>query len=352
MAETAFDTARYREQQVAAFSARIPFDSPTVIEFGGKPFGDYHATRVLPGYDPDVKAGIIRSVHSELSSRSLGGAVITMAVHAKDLLAHPDGRRPNARIRGDYGVTYDVEVFRMAEEARNRFGIDIANVAITATPRVLSKTGDDFIRSYSEKLGEEFDKVVILPEIAGYPYLPPENVIGELTSAEAIAKPYQSELVVSPGGGSGKFSVAVTEIAHKLKAGVSPQYIKFETFPVFHLPTTHPLNKAFIAATADLANELVELDNGETNYDKDIGNFALLQNLLAAFPDVQTPMRSFGRPTDMGVNVIESGIVDAEAIRAACDQEIVRRTRRYLAEIIGGNESQIALDNIQRLTAS
>ena len=101
-----FDNERYYEEQVGAFVAEIVPDSPTIIEFGGKPFGDFHASRVLPGYDPDVKAGIIRDVRDEL-----GKSTIAMAVHAKDILAAPNGRRPKRRIRGDYGIPYDKKYY-------------------------------------------------------------------------------------------------------------------------------------------------------------------------------------------------------------------------------------------------
>ena len=344
--ETAFNTAAYREAQVNAFSQNIPDARPTIIEFGGKPFGDYHASRVLPGYDPDVKAGIIRDVHSELSRRTIGGTCITIAVHAKDILSPPDSRRPAARIRGDYGITYDAELFRMTGEARQVHRIPIANVAITSTPRKLSPQNEEMIGEFRKKLDQEFDTVRILPEIDDYPYVPQSKVVSELTQAQPIAAIPQSELIVSPGGGSGKFSVAVTELAHKLNQGESPHYIKFETFPVFHMPPRHPLNRAFIAATVDLKNELVELDNGLTNYDKDVGNFSLLQTLLKAFPNVKTPMRFFENPTDMGVNVIETGIRDEVAVAEACRVEVERRIARYTREVDEGKELAITLDRI------
>lgn len=348
MAE-AFDTAKYRDSQVEAFLERIPQGKPTVIEFGGKPFGDYHASRVLPGYDPDVKADIVRTVHGELDTRAPDGSVITMAVHAKDILARPDGRRPAARIRGDYGITYGEEVFRLSEEARTRFGIDVANVAITSTPAMLSDIGREYLSAFQQRLAHEFNTVRVLPEIDGYPHIPVMKVVGELTQAEAITSPDESELIISPGGGSGKFSVAITEMAHKLTANRNPHYIKFETFPVFHLPVDHPLNVAFKAATVDLGNELVRLNNGETNYDKDVGNFQLLKTLLAAFPDLETSLRAYNEPTDMGVNVIEKGIIDAKAVGEACRSEIRRRVERYLREASNGQEDDDVASRASKL---
>ena len=126
-------------------------------------------------------------------------------------------------------------------------------------------------------------------------------------------------------------------MAHKLLWNVSPNFIKFETFPVFHLEPEHPLNRAFSAATADLGNQLVRLQSGDTNYDKDVGNFALLKSLLSYFPQY-TPMAEFTQPTDMGVNVIERGIINPDIVAAACKSEIERRIRRYEQEIRSGSE--------------
>lgn len=330
-----FDTSRYYEAQVAAFSERIIPDHPTVIEFGGKPFGDFHAARVMPGYDPDIKAAIVRDVHQEL-----GNNVITMAVHARDILVAPNGRRPGKRIRGDYGITYEEEALRMADEARHQHDIPISAIAITATPSLLSSENADFLDLYTERLKRDFDTIRLLPELPAYPHIASGEVVESLTRTEPITEGAQSVMVVSPGGGSGKFSVAITEMAHKLARNHIPNFIKFETFPVFNLSPTHPLNRAFVAATADLGNQVVELGNGMTNYDKDIGNFTLLRTLLGEFPNLITPMAFYKEPTDMGVNVIEAGIIDEELVATACKLEIKRRIRRYEAEVANRSEHQ------------
>lgn len=338
MNNSGFDTAKYYETQMERFQERILPDQQTVIEFGGKPFGDYHASRVLPGYDPDIKAQIIKGVHEELGNNTLA-----ISVHSRDILAAPDGRHPTRRIRGDYGVTYDEEVLRMTEQARDEFDISISAAVVTATPQLLSEDNEEFIASYSEKLGRDFDIVRVLPAIEGYPRIPANRISSELTQEQAVSEPDQSIVVLSPGGGSGKFNVAVTEIAHKLKAGKTPNFIKFETFPVFGLPADHPLNRAFIAATADLANELVLLDSGQTNYDKDVGNFSLLKSLLGQFPHAKTVMHDYSEPVEMGVNVIESGITNEAIVVQACFGEMERRIERYQREIANGQESSATL---------
>lgn len=334
-----FDTQEYYEVQMARFRERILPGNQTVIEFGGKPFGDYHASRVLPGYDPDIKAEIIKDVHEELDNN-----ILTIAVHSRDVLAAPDGRHPTRRIRGDYGLTYDEEVFRMTEQARKEFNIPISAAAITATPNLLSGDNEEFIASYTEKLKREFDTVRVLPAVEGYPAIPDDQIVNVLTHEQAISEADQNIMILSPGGGSGKFGVAITEIAHKLKEGRTPNFIKFETFPVFGLPAEHPLNRAFIASTADLDNKLVSLAGGQTNYDKDVGNFALLKSLLDQFPHIKTAMHLHKEPVEMGVNVLEAGITNEAIVVQACFGEIERRIERYEREISNGHESLATLN--------
>lgn len=341
-----FDTEKYYTHQVDAFIDRIVPDCPTIIEFGGKPFGDYHASRVLPGYDPDIKAAIIRDVYLEI-----GNSVVAMAVHARDILAAPNGRRPSRRIRGDYGITYDQEALRMTDEARRVHGIELSAIALTAMPHVLSAENSDYIASYTQRLSKEFDVVRVLPEIPHYPNIASSTVVEDLTKAKPLTTADQGLIIISPGGGSGKFSVAITEIAHKLAWNVAPNFIKFETFPVFNLPADHPLNRAFAAATADLGNQIVKLSSGETNYDKDVGNLALLQTLLSEYPQIRTPMAGYMQPTDMGVNVIETGIIDSSLIEKACTEEISRRIKRYREEVSAGNELVATLETTEELLA-
>lgn len=331
---SAFDSDHYFVEQMEAFRERIPREGAAIIEFGGKPFGDYHASRVLPGYEPDLKAEIIQSLVYELGSASL-----VFAINARDILQMPDGRRLSRRIRGDSLLTYDDELFRITDQARDEFGLPVSDAALTVVPGSLTEQNKDFLGRYIERLRGDFDGVHQLPMIDGYPNgISPSAIVDVLTQAPPIANG-RSMIVMSPGGGSGKFSVAVTETAHRLVEGVAPTFIKFETFPVFGLPMTHPLNRAFLAATADLPNELTELSNGLTNYDKDVQNLSLLRQLISRFPELDVSGLRFELPTDMGVNVIERGITDAGLVAHACKEEILRRIRRYEREIIEGNET-------------
>lgn len=342
MRAVSFDTERYYSNQVEEFSKRIGDGTVQVIEFGGKPFGDYHASRVLPGYEPDIKGRILKEL-----SQSLGNVTITLALHAQDVIAPPDGRRINQRIRGDSGLRYDDEVLRLTEEARNRFKLPIESVTLTSLPATISAENQEYIDMYTERLKEHDLDVSVINRIPGYPHLDPESVDQTLTQFKPVSEADQHIIVASPGGGSGKFSVAVTEIAHKLKAGQNPNFTKFETFPVFNLEQNHPLNVAFLAATADLPNELSVTLSGKTNYDKDVENLSILKSLIKKYPHVDSPLRNYREPTDMGVNVIETGITDDDAIKEACFQEIKRRIERYSKEFSSGDESY---DTVTRTT--
>lgn len=338
-----FNTEQYFDAQMNAFESHLESGSEQVIEFGGKPFGDYHAARVLPGYDPDIKASILQRLRADLAPVKM-----VMAVHAKDILAAPDGRQPARRIRGDSGLRYDDEVTRLVNQAADEFGLPIDYVVITAAPSDMSAQNADYLDGYTQRLAEHVPSVRRLGAIALYPFLSVESVREALTAAEPLTAAEESMIVVSPGGGSGKFGVCVTEIAHKLQAGRNPNFTKFETFPVFNLAPDHPLNLAFLAATADLPNVLLTLENGLTNYDKDHENLRLLQVLLSHYRALPSPLHNFQQPTDMGVNVVEQGIIDHEAVANACSEEITRRLTRYQAEHARGDIDHVTIARLEQ----
>ena len=318
---------------MAAFSNHMISGDVQVIEFGGKPFGDHHAERVLPGYDPNIKARILKELQS-----SLGNVTMTLALHAQDVITPPDGRRPSQRIRGDSGLRYDEEILRLVDQSRDQFDLTVDSVTLTSLPSRISQRNQDYIANYIEMLGRHDLAVNIIDRIPGYPLLDPNVVDTTLTQFDPIGAMDQHVIIASPGGGSGKFCVAVTEIAHKLKAGKNPNFTKFETFPVFNLRQDHPLNMAFLAATADLPNQLLVTGDGKTNYDKDVQNLTILKQLLRKYPDIDSPLRQFFEPGDMGVNVIETGITDEALVTKACLEEIVRRLERYSRELADGDE--------------
>jgi uncharacterized protein (UPF0371 family) len=329
-----FDTNAYYTAQMQHFEMRVSKGDSQIIEFGGKPFGDFHAARVLPGYDPDIKARILGDLTLEL-----GNVSIAMTLHAQDVLCAPDGRRTAQRIRGYTGLRYDSEVIRLADQSRNTFGLPLETVVLTSVPSSLSAQNIEYINEYTERLVSEGLTVKKIGQIAGYPWIEVNNIIDTLTQFEPVSE-QDHLIVISPGGGSGKFCVAATDIAHRLIRGGNPNFIKFETFPVFSLPTSHPLNVAFLAATADLPNELVTTVDNQTNYDKDVQNLSILKAVISHFPNLNSPLRNFTDPTDMGINVITEGIVNSDAITNACLKEIIIRIKRYSTELENGDEDE------------
>jgi uncharacterized protein (UPF0371 family) len=162
---------------------------------------------------------------------------------------------------------------------------------------------------------------------------------------DVLAEPGRHLVVFSPGGGSGKFGVILSELYHALQRGEVPNFLKFETFPVFRLPEDHPLNLAFEAATADLRNQVIEVAAGVTTYDKDIENFRLLKRLFEMFRAAPWhPISGMIHPTDMGVNVVEQAITNTGRVVEACGAEIARRYMRYMLELAEGDESKDTVD--------
>lgn len=336
--EIGFDNQVYLDAQLGAFQERIQemSDAPLVVEFGGKPFGDHHASRVFPGYHPDTKAMIIRGLQEQHHSK------IAMVVNARDILYPPEGRTLNGRIRGDSGLRYEDETIRMIKESEDAHGFEVEGVVLAVTPRAAAERSNGHIESFADKLlaatGKELQ---VCYEIAGYPdidCIEGGNLNQVFAANDTIAEPGRNLVLLSPGGGSGKFGVALSEIYKKLAAGEPVGFAKFETFPIFNLSTDHPLNLAFAAATADLGNELVDMGNGQTNYDKDCENFDLLAALAARLPDASGYIKRMESQFDFSVNVIETGITDHDLVKFAAWKEVVRRLERYRTECLAGDE--------------
>lgn len=331
-----FDTQRYVESQVQYIRTRIleHQDCQTFIEFGGKPFGDHHAERVLPGYDPNCKA--------EILAQLMPLAKIVMVVNAKDILLPENGRTLQGRIRGDSGLRYAEETIRLVKQARE-LGLNIDAVVLSVTPLYQTQIDKHIIAKFEEDLGKIGLNLYKQYEAPDYPdpqvLISPDQSFG----LNETVSDNRHLVVFSPGGGSGKFGVILYEMYRALVQGKRPNFIKFETFPVFALEAHHPLNLAFEAATADLKNTIVSVGSGNaliaTTYDKDVENFVLLKELFYRYSGDQThPILSMQNPTDMGVNRLHDGITNMEVITTACEVEIVRRIERYNAEQTKGIE--------------
>ena len=302
-----FDNAKYLQMQSQHIRERIAqFDNKLYLEFGGKLFDDYHASRVLPGFEPDSKLQMLLQLKEQ--------AEIVIVISAQDIIS--------SKVRGDYGITYDLDVLRLID-AFQGVGLFVGSVCITMY------TAAPEVEAFEHKLNSVGVRTFRHYKIPGYP-----NDVARIVSDEGYGKndyiETQRPLVVitAPGPGSGKMATCLSQLYHEHKRGVTAGYAKFETFPIWNLPLKHPVNLAYEAATADL-NDVNMIDPfhleayGKTavNYNRDVEIFPVLN---AIFEKIQgkSPYRS---PTDMGVNMAGNCIVDDEVCRAASRQEILRR---------------------------
>ncbi len=342
--EQGFDTQKYITSQAQHIQKKLgeANGNPIYIEVGGKPFGDQHAERVLPGYDADCKAKLLASL--------MPVGKIIMVVNAKDILLPEFGRTLKGRTRGDSQLRYDSETIRLIRRSRE-LDLEVNHVVVSVSPRNPSDTDKRILYTFQEALFQEGVEMHTHFEVPGYPNTDiidnAEEVFGD---NDVVAEAGNHLIAFSPGGGSGKFGVLLSETYHALRNGQSPNYIKFETFPVFNAEPDHALNLAFEAATADLQNRVVALcsDPGNliTSYDKDVENYALIKKVFSRYKTEHNinSIDTVSKPTAISVNRIIDGITDEEVIIEACHKEIERRILRYTEEVKMGNEKQATLD--------
>ena len=302
-----FDNEKYLKMQSEHIRDRInQFDNKLYLEFGGKLFDDFHASRVLPGFAPDAKLRMLMQLSDQ--------AEIVMAISAADIEKN--------KIRGDLGITYDSDVLRLIDEFRGR-GLYVGSVVIT---QYSGQHSADAFKKRLQKLGIP---VYIHYTIPGYPHNVPLIVSDEgYGKNEYIETTRPLVVVTAPGPGSGKMATCLSQLYHEHKRGVNAGYAKYETFPIWNLPLKHPVNLAYEAATADL-NDVNMIDPfhleayGKTavNYNRDIEIFPVVNAMFELIAG-KSPYHS---PTDMGVNMAGNAIVDDEAVREAAKMEIVRR---------------------------
>ena len=302
-----FDNQKYLELQSAHIRERIgQFGNKLYLEFGGKLFDDFHASRVLPGFEPDSKIRMLKELRDSVE--------IVIAICASDIEKN--------KVRGDLGITYDVDVLRLIDAFRGE-GLLVGSVVIT---QYAGQPAADAFQRRMESLGV---KTCRHYPIAGYPH----NT-GLIVSDEGYGKNDYIEtsrplvVVTAPGPGSGKMAVCLSQLYHEYKRGVKAGYAKFETFPIWNLPLQHPVNLAYEAATADLGDvnmidpfHLAAYGQTTVNYNRDVEIFPVLSAMFEKIMG-ECPYKS---PTDMGVNMAGNCIVDDEAVCAAAKQEIVRR---------------------------
>lgn len=302
-----FDNEKYLKMQSSHIRERIEqFGNKLYLEFGGKLFDDYHASRVLPGFQPDSKLRMLK----ELSDQ----AEIVIVISAEDIEKN--------KIRGDLGITYDSDVLRLMN-IYQELGLYVGSVVIT---KYSGQESADLFKNRLEKLGITVYRHYVIP---GYPTNVPYIVSDDGYGKNDYIRTTRPLVVITaPGPGSGKMAVCLSQLYHEHKRGINAGYAKFETFPIWNIPLKHPVNLAYEAATADL-NDINMIDPfhleayGATtvNYNRDVEIFPVLKAMFQRIYG-DSPYKS---PTDMGVNMAGNCICDDEVCREASRQEIIRR---------------------------
>ena len=329
MNKLAFDNDQYLKMQSAHIMERIhSFDNKLYLEFGGKLFDDNHASRVLPGFQPDSKLKMLLQLKEHVE--------IVIAICASDI--------EKSKLRNDLGITYDEEVLRLIDAFRS-VGLYVGSVVLT---RYDKQARAEAFRLRLQRLGVP---VYLHYAIEGYP-----NDVAHIISDQGFgindyietSKPLV--VVTAPGPGSGKMATCLSQLYHEHKRGIKAGYAKFETFPIWNLPLKHPVNLAYEAATADL-NDINMIDPfhleayGETtvNYNRDVEIFPVLRAMFTSIYG-ESPYQS---PTDMGVNMAGNCIIDDEAARTASAKEIVRRFYQARMDFKRGRASEEVVEKIQ-----
>ena len=328
MRQIGFDNDKYLQLQSEHIRQRIAqFGGKLYLEFGGKLYDDNHASRVLPGFQPDSKLRMLLQLKDQVE--------MVIAINAADIEKN--------KVRGDLGITYDRDVIRLLDVFRG-FGLYVSSVVLT---RYEEQTAVKAFQARLESLGV---KVYHHYDIKGYP-----SDIAHVVSDKGYGKNDYIEttrelvVVTAPGPGSGKLATCLSQLYHEHKRGMQAGYAKFETFPVWNLSINHPVNLAYEAATADLQDvnmidpfHLEAYGKTTVNYNRDVEAFPVL---VAMFEKIlgECPYKS---PTDMGVNMVGNCIVDTAAVKEASRQEIIRR---YFAALCDAKQGKLAEDVVRKL---
>ena len=332
MNQIGFDNDRYLDEQSEYIIQRAEkFKNKLYLEFGGKLVFDYHASRILPGFDPNVKIRLLQRLRDR--------AEIILCIYAGDI--------ERKKVRADFGITYDSDMLRLIDDLRE-WGLSVAGVVITRFNEQPAAV------QFKNRLDRRGVKTYIHRATKGYP-----TDVDMIASDEGYgANPYIETtkpivVVSAPGPGSGKMGTCLSQLYHDHKRGLASGYSKFETFPIWNLPLKHPVNIAYEAATADLGDfnmlDSFHLEaHGEqsVNYNRDVEIFPVLKRILERITGEASIYQS---PTDMGVNRAGFAIVDDEAVQAAAIQEIIRRYFRYRCEYALGSADRKTVERTELL---
>jgi uncharacterized protein (UPF0371 family) len=325
--QAGFDNEIYLREQTSAILERVErFNDKLYLEFGGKILYDYHAARVLPGFDPNVKMRLLQILKDKID--------VILCIHA--------GAIERNKIRADFGITYDADALKTIDDFRE-WGIDITAVVIT---RYQNQSP---AKAFKNKLELRGVKVYLHYPTKGYP-TDIEMIVSDAGygANEYIRTNKPIVIVTGPGPGSGKLATCLCNLYHEYKTGVKAGYAKFETFPIWDLPVDHNVNLAYEAATIDLDDKVLIDEHHLTaynvktvNYNRDIEAFHLLKRIIEKITGGESMYQS---PTDMGVNRASAGIVSDRIIAEASHQEIIRRYFRCAVEYIMGIVEKDALN--------
>jgi uncharacterized protein (UPF0371 family) len=315
-----FDPERYLREQADAIRERARrFENKLYLEFGGKLVSDQHAARTLPGYDPNAKVRLLQELRDQ--------AEIVLCIHAGDI--------ERKKLRADFGITYDADTLRMMDDLRDR-GLEVTAVVITRF------RGQPAAVQFKNRLERRGLRAYTHEPTPGYP-----SDVDTIVSERGYgANPHIETrrpivVVTGPGPGSGKMATCLSQLYHDHRRGVHSGYAKFETFPIWNLPLSHPVNIAYEAATADLADvnvidpfHLEATGEAAVNYNRDVEIFPVLRSILERITGRAAIYRS---PTEMGVNRAGFAITDDACVCAAAVQEVIRRSFRYRCEYALGS---------------
>jgi uncharacterized protein (UPF0371 family) len=327
-----FDSEKYLEEQTRAILERMDrFSSRLYLEFGGKLLYDYHAARVLPGFDPNIKMRLLQKVREQ--------AEIILCIYAGDI--------ERKKMRADFGIAYDSDALKLIDDLRE-WNLDVRAVVIT---RFEDQPAAVLFKNKLERRGLP---VHTHSATRGYPTDVDLIVSDRGYGANSFIETRKPLVVVTgPGPGSGKLATCLSQLYHEHQRGIRAGYAKFETFPIWNLPLKHPVNAAYEAATADIADvnmidpfHLEACGEAAVNYNRDIQAYPLLTRILSRILDGETLYRS---PTDMGVNRAGFGITDDDAVREAAIQEVIRRYFRYASEYALGLTTRETVQRVELL---
>ena len=328
--KAAFDNEKDITEQTSEILERVnKFGDRLYLEFGGKLLYDYHAARVLPGYDPNIKMRLLQKL--------IDKADILLCIYAGDI--------ERKKIRADFGITYDSDALKLIDDLRG-WGIHVPGVIITRFD------GQPAAKLFKNKLERRNIKVYTHQYTKGYPTNIDLIVSDEGYGAnEYIETKKPLVIVTGPGPGSGKLATCLSQVYHDYRRGIKSGYAKFETFPIWNLSIKHPVNIAYEAATADIKDfnlidpfHLEAYNKRAVNYNRDVEVFPILERILKKISGGESFYQS---PTDMGVNRAGFAITDDAQVREAAKQEVIRRYFRYRCEYVMGLTNKETVQRVE-----